>query len=146
MSIAKTKYNKALAEISKESPDISSVLALLNESINAGSSEAAYALATWYLFGNHVDQDWEKAVYLLKKSSEEKHPSALYDLAVCYEEGKGTEKDVSESFRLYLKAALRGDKQSFHEVGRCYYYGIGIEEDRTLADIWLERAEELGAD
>lgn len=142
----KRKYEMALAEIKKESPDIPLVLALLNESIDEGSSEAAYALATWYLFGNHVDRDWKKAVVLLKKASIKKHPSALYDLAVCYEEGKGVRKNRKEAFRLYLRAALRGDKQSFHEVGRCYYYGIGIEKDSVLADIWLERAEELGAD
>jgi TPR repeat protein len=146
MSDAKSKYEMALVEIRKEYPDIPLVLALLNESIDEGSSEAAYALGTWYLFGNHVDQDWKKAVVLLKKASMKKHPSALYDLAVCYEEGKGVRKNRKEAFRLYLRAALRGDKQSFHEVGRCYYYGIGIEKDSVLADIWLERAEELGAD
>lgn len=143
---AKIKYKMALDEIKKESPDIPLVLTLLNESMDSGYSESAYALATWYLFGNHVEKDWNKAVFLLKKASREKHPSALYDLAVCYEEGKGVKKDEKEAFQLYLQGALRRDKQSFHEVGRCYYYGIGIEKDRDLADIWLERAEELGAD
>jgi len=136
----------ALAEMKKEVPDVSLVLTLLNDSIEAGCSKAAYALATWYLFGNHIEKDWSKAVFLLKKASRKKHPSALYDLAVCYEEGKGIQKDEKEAFKLYLQAALRGETQSFHEVGRCYYYGIGIEENRVIADIWLERAEELGAD
>ncbi|AFT68826.1 Putative secreted protein with protein prenylyltransferase domain [Alloalcanivorax dieselolei B5] len=146
MSDAKEKYDRALSEANSDSPDISLVLELLNESMDEGCSDSAYALATWYLFGNHVEKDWNKAAFLLKKASRDKHPSALYDLAVCYEEGKGVKQDEGEAFRLYLQAALRGDRQSFHEVGRCYYYGIGVDEDKTLADIWLERAEELGVD
>lgn len=143
---AKSKYETALAEMKKDTPDISLVLKLLNDSVEAGCREAEYALATWYLFGNHVEKNLDKAVFLLKRASMKKHSSALYDLAVCYEEGKGVRKDEKEAFRLYLQAALRSDTQSFHEVGRCYYYGIGVEENRIIADIWLERAEELGAD
>ena len=98
------------------------------------------------MHGENVDTDWNKAVFLLKRASNSKNPDALYDLAVCYEEGKGIKQDKCKAFELYLQAALRGDEQSIHEVGRCYYYGFGVEEDRDLADIWLERAEELGLD
>jgi uncharacterized protein len=68
----------------------------------------------------------------------------LYDLAVFYETGECGEQDLASAFRSYLRAALRGEKQSVYEVGRCYYYGIGIDPDPALADVWLQRAGELG--
>lgn len=141
---AENLYQQALTEARKENFNVQKTLNLLNSAIEAGSPDAAYALATWYLHGEHVGKDWNKAVFLLKRASNAKNPDALYDLAVCYEEGKGIKQDKYKAFELYLQAALRGDQQSIHEVGRCYYYGIGIEEDKDLADIWLERAEELG--
>ena len=81
---------------------------------------------------------------LLKRAVNKNLPEACYDLAVCYEEPAGVVKNQEKAFELYLKAALYGDKQSFHEVGRCYYYGIGVIKNKSLADIWLEKAEELG--
>ena len=44
----------------------------------------------------------------------------------------------------YLNAALHGDTQSVEEVARCFYYGIGIEKNIDVAEIWYQRAEELG--
>ncbi len=143
---AQSQYEQALAEARKETPDIPRVLQLLNASMAAGNADSAYALATWHLFGHHVEKDWNKAVFLLKKATRGKIPSAFYDLAICYEKGHGVKKDEAEAFRLYLQAALRGDDQSHAEVARCYHYGIGIEEDRDLAEIWYERADELGVD
>ena len=146
MSYLNKNYAQALREIKKGSPDVALVLKLLNQAIDEGCPESAYALATWHLFGKYVEKDWTKAVFLLKKASLMKHPGAMYDLAICYEEGKGIKENKAEAFRLYLQAALRGDEQSVCEVGRCYYYGIGIDEDRELAELWYERADELGVD
>jgi len=69
---------------------------------------------------------------------------ALSDLAKSMEKGEGVQIDLKRAFELYVDAALRGHHGSVFEVGRCYYYGIGVSEDRSCADIWLERAEELG--
>lgn len=144
MKTSKELYEASLKEIRKENPDIKMVLENLNKASSLGNVEATYALATWYLHGENVQKDFDKAVSLLKIASSLKHTDALYDLAVCYEEGKGIEEDKYEAFKLYQMAALYGDKQSYYEVGRCLYHGIGISEDKDLAEIWLEKAEELG--
>ena len=137
-------YDVALKEMSKQHPDIERVIGLLNESMESGHPNAAYALATWYLHGEHVEKDLSKGIMLLKRATDKNLPEACYDLAVCYEEPAGVVEDLEKAFELYLRAALHGDKQSFHEVGRCYYYGIGVNINKSLADIWLEKAEELG--
>lgn len=137
-------YEKAYKEMKKKKPDKKRVLSLLEQSHEQGDHRATYALATWYLHGEHVKKDIKKAITLLKQSANAKVPDALYDLAISFEKGIGVKKDKSRAFDLYLKAALRDDHQSVEEVARCYYYGIGVKEDRRVAEIWYERAEELG--
>ena len=117
---------------------------LLLKAAKLKNPKAFYALGNWYLHGRYVTRDYSKAIQYLSLAANEKNPNALYDLAVCYEQGTGLKKNLKRAFELYLKAALRGDKQSHYEVGRCYYYGIGISKNENLADLWLERAEELG--
>jgi hypothetical protein len=53
MSDAKKKYETALSEIKKKSPDIPLVLSLLNESMEAGYSEAPEfgEAVGWFLLG-----------------------------------------------------------------------------------------------
>jgi TPR repeat protein len=137
-------YEEALAETSRDKPDIELVLDLLEKSLALGNPRAAYALGTWYLHGEHVDKDTSKAMVLLKRAADKNIPEACYDLAVSYEKPVGVAANLKKAFELYVRAALHGDNQSFHEVGRCYYYGIGTPRDENLADIWLEKAEELG--
>lgn len=139
-----TAYDKAYEEMKKKEPDKKKVFSLLEQGHEQGDPRATYALATWYLHGEHVEKDIKKATKLLKQSAAENVPDALYDLAISYEKGIGVKKDKDRAFELYLKAALRGDDQSVEEVARCYYYGIGVKEDERVADIWYERAEELG--
>lgn len=144
MDIGTNLYDEAFEEMSKEEADVDKVLSLLNGSLEKNNPQAAYALATWYLHGEHVEKDLSKGIMLLKRAADKNVPEACYDLAVCYEKPAGVVEDLEKAFELYLRAALHGDKQSFHEVGRCYYYGIGVTKNESLADIWLEKAEELG--
>ena len=68
----------------------------------------------------------------------------MYDLAVSFEDGLGIKQDEAKAFEYYLRAAIRGDADSVFNVGRCLFYGLGTREDQAQAQIWLERAEELG--
>lgn len=137
-------YEEALAEMSNDKSDPERALELLNTALEKGSPDAAYALGTWYLHGEHVEKDTAKAMVLLKRAADKNVAAACYDLAVSYETPKGVASNLEKAFELYVRAALHGDNQSFHEVGRCYYYGIGTLRNERLAEIWLEKAEELG--
>ena len=137
-------YASALVEARTDRPDIPRILALLESALAEGDPRAAYALGSWYANGTHVEKDVNRATELFALAAEAKIKEALYDLAYSRETGKGCPVDLEAAFRLYLKAAIRGDDQAINEVGRCYYFGIGVSEDRALAEIWYDRAEELG--
>lgn len=139
-----TSYEKALREMEREKPNFKLVMELLNHGIQSGDAKAAYALGTWYLHGKNVRKNTNKAIELLKKAAKENIPEACFDLAVFFETGKNDTKDDKAAFQFYLKAAIRNDAQAIYEVGRCYYYGVGTKKNKAMADIWLERAQELG--
>ncbi len=133
-------YNQALKMMDGERPDISNVINKLNQAIELGSAQAAYALATWYLHGEHVDQDRKLAEELLKFSSGKNFSDACFDYATLLEK----EKNLDKAFEMYVKAALYGDADAFYEVGRMYYYGIGCVQNKDLSEVWLNKAQQLG--
>ena len=145
-SDAEALFDRAMLEMRSEGSDTASVVRSLRQAIDAGSPHAAYALATWYLHGKDgiIPQDYAEAVKLLELAAEAHHPEALYDLGVCYYNGEGVDKNPGRAFELYLQAALHGDEDAVFKVGRSYFYGDGVAEDRRVADIWLDRAHELG--
>ncbi len=137
-------YASALVEARTENPDIPRVLALLESALAEGDPRAAYALGSWYANGANVEEDFDRATELFALAAQAKIKEALYDFAHSKETGKGCPVDLEAAFHLYLESAIRGDDQAINEVGRCYFFGIGVAEDRTLANIWYDRAEELG--
>lgn len=138
------QYEQALELARSDIPESKRVADLLKEACAAGEPRAAYALATWHLFGHAgFPRDVKKAVKLLRAASKANVPAAHFDLAVCYETGQGVKKNETIAYRHYLAAALYGDEDAFNEVGRCLYHGIGVERDRRVAAVWLDRAETL---
>lgn len=127
-------YNKALKLVLQEDYDSKEVISILQIAIDKyHNSKAAYALATWFLYGKHVRKNYKKAFELLEISIEfEPNKEAFYDIAVCYETGKGTKKNLQLAFHYYLLASFFGDEQAKYEIGRCFYYGIGINKDKEL--------------
>lgn len=127
-------YYKALQLAGQQEYDTQEVISLLIRSIEEyHNAKAAYALATWYLFGKHVGKNFKKAFELLEKSiAWEPNKEAYFDIAVCYETGKGTPKDLEKAFECYLLSALYGEPKAKYEVGRCYYYGIGVPKNIEL--------------
>jgi uncharacterized protein len=141
---AKELYDRALLAAKEGNTDSARVLGDLKASAELGFPDAHYALATWYLHGFGVKQNLETAIEHLEIAAEQDHSSALFDLAVCYERGIGKTKNLSATIELYMRAALWGDISAYFEVGRCFYYGIGIIRNERLADLWFEKAEQLG--
>ncbi|MEA2720308.1 MAG: uncharacterized protein QOJ39_2172 [Candidatus Eremiobacteraeota bacterium] len=139
-------YDEAFDVMHGSEPDVAKALGLLERAHEAGDARATYALGTWYLHGKepHVPVDAGIALEYIAKAASARVPDALYDLAVSYEKGGVVALNAVLAFQYYLRAALRGDNQSVNEVGRCYRNGIGVATDSELADIWYERADELG--
>ena len=138
-------YETALELARKEGRDDPKVVALLKEAHKNGDARATYGIATWYLHGTkRIKKNWVAAVRYLREAAEAGISNAMYDLAVCYEKGAGVEADPKAAFEYYLRAALHGEEESVFEVSRCYHWGIGVRKDHRVADIWADRAEELG--
>ena len=139
-------YGKAYEMATKMQPDMEGAFHQLEKASQIGDGRALYALGTWYLRGNEpiVRPSRRKAIQYLRRASEAGVAEAMYDLAVCYEKGFGVKKSMQRAFEYYSRAALAGDFQSYYEIGRMYYHGIGVQRNRKLADIWLDKAKELG--
>ena len=100
---AKRLYNQALKEALKKTPNLPKVMQLLNNSIELGSCEASYALATWYLHGHNVKKNYKRAVLLLNKAIEGNILDALFDLAICYEKGTGVKQNKKKKDWQFFK-------------------------------------------
>lgn len=137
-------YKEALLILNSKVMDVEKAKELLFKAMEEGDPFAAYALGTWYFFGsNGIRKNIKKAVLLWHIAAKAKVPDALFDLAVYYEVNT-VNRNLKKSFLLYVEAAIRGDKEAVFAVGRCYFYGIGISKNKTLAEVWFLRAEELG--
>lgn len=121
---------------------------MLRAAIEAGSADASYALATWYLFGKkpYINPNRREAVRLLRLAATAGNVDAMFDLGVCYERGAGVAANEKRAFDYYLMAAIRGDAKAIFEAARCLFWGVGVAKDRRIARIYLDRAKELGSE
>ena len=78
----------------QKNPDFEKAYALLLQAYEAGSAEATYAIATWYLHGQYLKTDFRIGTKYLKKAANQNWPDALYDLAISYEGGLHVKKRV----------------------------------------------------
>lgn len=132
-------YKKALELARSNNADKGAVLNLLRRSSELGNAEAKYAIASWYLHGVEVEQNYEKAIELLIEVCESGGvPEAHLDLAYSYESGSGVEKDEVKAFNHYLMSALLGSDEGLKELGRCLYYGIGCQKNKNVWH-WISR-------
>lgn len=118
---------------------------LLNDAFSNNDPRAAYAFATWYLFGVRRRKNFRKGADLLKIAASAAIGLAARDLAVSYECGKGVPRDKTAAFNLYIAALACGDTAAAEEVARCLYWGIGTAKDRYAANIIYKAFEESKA-
>jgi uncharacterized protein len=138
-------YEEALRIMNSPETDISEATRLLKLGVDANDPFAKYALGTWHFHGsNGIRKNRIKGMKLIQSAADAKVPDALFDLAVCLEVGEVVKQDLNRAFLCYLDAAIRGDGQAIFEVARCYTYGIGIDCAPQIAEIWSDRADELG--
>ena len=102
------------------------------------SAELGYAsgmsnLASCYMKGRGVRQNYKNALYWYKKAYELGSPGAANDLGHMYQHGLGTEKREDVAFEYYRTAKERGSNSALSNLGYCYQNGIGCEVDYTRA-------------
>lgn len=99
-----------------------------------GSVDAQINLAVYYITGEGVETDIEKATYWFMKAAEQGDAMAQHNLALNYEDGKGIEKDFIEAFKWMRKSAEQRYPPSLYSLARMYENGIGCKKDRVKAE------------
>lgn len=145
MKKGESYFNRATKELLKNNPNIVLAVSWMEKSFELKYPLSFYAMGTWYFHGKYYKKNLRKGIELWKLAAKHNINWALFDLAVSYEKGVGVSKNTKKAFTHYLKAALMGNIDSYVAVGRCYAYGIGVKRDRKIADIWLDKADQLGA-
>tara|TARA_R110000868_G_scaffold57950_3_gene178809 strand:- start:6932 stop:7393 length:462 start_codon:yes stop_codon:yes gene_type:complete len=135
-------YDRALRIARRAGKPTEKAYDLLLEANLAGDPRAAYALATWHLFGSPFTPiNYKKAFKLLKVAAAANISEAVYALGVSYERGAGVTKSEKNAFVSYMHAALLGNAEAHYAVGKMYYHGLGTTRNRQLAGYWLDKAD-----
>ena len=136
--------------------------------VESGDADAQLRLGLMYGLGQNVKQDYEQAVYWLKKSYQQGNVEAQFLLAILYYGGKGgIERDEAQAFKL-MKQIAEKDPSSIKKLyasgiddmyssaeelvaaaecvlGEMYYYGRGVQKDYEQAEYWLKKSLEHGS-
>lgn len=140
-------FDAAMIEHYRDAPDWKVYRALIEKAARAGDDRAAYAMATWYLFGNEdvgVRKHAGRGRAWLERAARSM-ALAMCDLALAHETGRlGLAVDERAAYRLYARAVEYGGVAARHDLGRCLYHGIGVRTDRARGLRLYAEARRLG--
>jgi len=91
-----------------EQEDYQTAFELATELDELDVPNGTYALSIMYHNGQHVEQDYEKEVELLKKASAEGFEPAMFNLAIATSLGKGIEQDLEIGYMMNENLASAG--------------------------------------
>jgi len=117
---------------------------VLTPMADSGVPEAQYYLGLLYREGRGTPQDFQRAVELFQRASDQNAANATTALGIMYEVGSGVAKDLSAAAQLFKKAADQdfGPAQAF--LGAMAATGEGIPRDVNQAVILFRRAADNG--
>ncbi|MGB2738941.1 MAG: tetratricopeptide repeat protein [Cognaticolwellia sp.] len=99
--------------------------------------EAKVQVGLMYMYGEGINQDFDKAVYWFKESAKDNHPQGQKMLAFTYYGNQN-----KQAFKYFKKAALQGDLEAQHWISNLYYRGEGVRQSTSEADYWNKKAVE----
>jgi deoxycytidylate deaminase len=111
---------------------------------NDKSSDAKFKRAEKYFKGDVADEDFEKAIKLLKPLATQGNAKAQNALGTMYEKGQGVVKNLDAALKWYRKAAVQGVAEAQTNLGEMYESGRGIDQDREKARSLYMKAAEQG--
>ena len=103
--------------------------------------ESNRALAEFYILGEVVPQNFQKAVKWYEDAADEGDSQAQVELGYLYFTGRGVEQDFSGAFKWFKKAALNNYNMAQYNMGIMWYTGSGTDRsDLARAYAWLSIA------
>ncbi len=88
----------------------------LRDAAARGDATAQFIVASRYLDGKPVEQDYTKAAYWYQQAAARGLPPAQYRIATLFERGRGVPQDVAAAFLWYERAATGGNVKAMHNA------------------------------
>jgi len=118
--------------------------ALFETGAELGEPDAMANLASFYLKGYGVPQDYAKVREWLEKAAAKDYALAMNNLGVLYENGYGVPRDYGKAREWYEKAAAKDNALAMNNLGAIYESGHGVPQDYAKARDWYEKAAAQG--
>lgn len=109
-----------------------------------GEREAQSHVGSMYAQGQGVSQDYQQALYWLRKAAQQGDASAQYHLGAMYGMGYGVAQNHRQAASWIRKSAQQGLAEGQYNLGMLYRQGLGVNRDLREAEIWLHKAAEQG--
>jgi hypothetical protein len=109
-----------------------------------GNADAQYILGTWYLEGQEISHDIEKAIEWLQKASEQGHSQAQFNLGTIFHDVEGDYFNTELAFKWFLNSATQGFSDAQVSLGSIYFEGDGVSQNIQEAVNWFQKAAEQG--
>lgn len=113
-----------------------------------GNDNAQNKIGTYFHNGDAVEyglkQDYTKALYWYKKSSEQGNHYSPFNIGLLYEYGLGVKENDEEAFKWYKLSAERGLASAQRKIGSMYSDGKGVRENTSEAIKWYLKAAQQG--
>ncbi len=90
----------------------------------------------------YMDEDWLKAIMILRPLAQEGDHEAMVLLANMYNDGKGVVQDFQKALSLYNSAASLGNTNAMFAIATMTITGIGTPRDTGKAIEWYRKAAE----
>ncbi len=88
----------------------------LRDAAERGDATAQFIVASRYLDGKPVEQDYTKAAYWYQQAASRGLPPAQYRIATLFERGRGVPQDAATAFLWYERAANNGNVKAMHNA------------------------------
>lgn len=134
-----------LSEIYNERKEYKKFIKCLKQSCLYGDSIAMYSLGYKYLYGIHVEQNSEKALYYFKQASYLGNTDAINKIGDIYYLGTYyIKKDHIKAKEYYEKGIALNNTKSMNMLGHMYKNGDGVKQDYNKAFIYYKKSADNG--
>lgn len=118
-------------------------ISLIEKSAELNYAPAQYFLGSMYLFGDKVQQNYQKAKKLIEQAANQNHAEAQFWLGMIYYGGKGVRQDYLQAKEWFENAAMQDHNDAQSMLGSMYCLERdGLQQDYQKAKYWYEKAAE----
>lgn len=130
-----------LAEDNPTTQELQTALKFLQTASDSGNEFAQYSLAKLYYKGEHLEQNFAKAVELFSLSAEQSNEWAAYSLGKLYLTEESC-RDIQKAVKWLTQSAEKQNQFAQYQLGKLYLTGEQIPKDVQKAVSYLTASAE----